>query len=347
MTTTPIEPAIQALRALIVDDDPRWRAIIAEVLSELGWSITAMATPPDDIRGYHLAVLDIALDPILARNREGLELIKHVTALGTACVVLSGLEDDDLVSQVKQLPNVLDFIPKTSFRRDTFIALVGHAARGAPAVVAAPHLLIVEDDAGWRGIYEDVLSEEGYVLHSAISYGEARGWLQREEIALAIVDLHLISSAAPQDNRDGFWFLRAAHHRGIPTIVVSALGAPDDVDRAYEEYNAFAFVEKEGFDRREFRRMIAAAIRAHPRDAQPADATLDQKPAIDSPLSELTDRERDVLELLVKGDTNRQIADALGITANTVKKHVDHILQKLQVSTRAAAVAVAMRAERN
>ena len=37
----------------------------------------------------------------------------------------------------------------------------------------------------------------------------------------------------------------------------------------------------------------------------------------------------------------------LGITANTVKKHVDHILQKLQVSTRAAAVAVAMRAERN
>ena len=51
------------------------------------------------------------------------------------------------------------------------------------------------------------LSDEGYVLHSAISYGEARGWLQREEIALAIVDLHLISSAAPQDNRDGFWLL--------------------------------------------------------------------------------------------------------------------------------------------
>ena len=64
-------------------------------------------------------------------------------------------------------------------------------------------------------------------------------------------------------------------------------------------------------------------------------------------MSELTDRERDVLELLVNGDTNRQIADALGITANTVKKRVDHTLQKLQVSTRAAAVAVAMRAERN
>ena len=214
MTTTPIEPATQSLRALIVDDDPRWRAIIAEVLSELGWSITAMATPPDDIRGYQLAVLDIALDPLLARNREGLELIQHVTAQGTPCVVLSGLEDEDLVTQIKQLPNVLDFIPKTSFRRDAFITLVRQI--GAPAVVEAPHLLIVEDDARWRDIYEDVLSDEGYMLHSAISYGEARGWLQREEIALAIVDLHLISSAAPQDNRDGFWFLRAAHQRGIP-----------------------------------------------------------------------------------------------------------------------------------
>ena len=106
-------------------------------------------------------------------------------------MVLSGLEDEDLLTQIKQLPNVLDFIPKTSFRRDGFITLVRQI--GASAVVEAPHLLIVEDDARWRDIYEEVLSDEGYALHSAISYGEARGWLQREEIALAIVDLHLIS----------------------------------------------------------------------------------------------------------------------------------------------------------
>jgi RNA polymerase sigma factor (sigma-70 family) len=217
---------------------------------------------------------------------------------------------------------------------------------GAPAIAAASHVLIVEDDPRWRDIYDDVLSDEGYVLHSAISYGEARGWLQREEIALAIVDLHLISSAKPDDNRDGFWMLRAAQQRRIPTIVVSALGAPDDIDRAYEEFNVFAFVEKEGFDRREFRTMIAEAIHSH-LPGGPVEAAIDQKPPIDSALSELTDRERDVLKLLVQGRTNPQIADQLGITANTVKKHVDHILQKLHVSTRAAAVAVAMRAERN
>ncbi len=169
---------------------------------------------------------------------------------------------------------------------------------------------------------------------------------ETKSYALAIVDLHLISSAAPQDNRDGFWLLRAAQQRRIPTIVVSALGAPNDIDRAYEEFNVFAFVEKEGFDRREFRTMVADAIHSHRLAARTVEAAPDHQALSESALAELTDRERDVLEFLAKGYTNRQIADQLGITANTVKKHVDHILQKLQVSTRAAAVAVAMRAER-
>jgi RNA polymerase sigma factor (sigma-70 family) len=345
MSPIPVDLAAQSLRALIVDDDPRWRAIVAEILSELGWSITALAAPPDDVRGYQLAVLDIALDPVTARNRDGLRLARQVTAQGTPCVVLSGLEDDELAAQIKQLPHVLDFMPKTAFRRDVFINLVRQI--GAPAIVAAPQILIVEDDARWRAIYEEVLSDEGYVLHGAISYGEARGWLQREEIALAIVDLQLISSAAPQDNRDGFWLLRAARQRRIPTIVVSALGAPDDIDRAYEEFNVFAFVEKEAFNRREFRTMIADALHARRLAVPTAETAPDQKSPADSALAELTERERDVLELLAKGHTNRQIADQLGITANTVKKHVDHILQKLQVSTRAAAVSVALRAERS
>ncbi len=343
MNPVPVDLAAQSLRALIIDDDPRWRAIVAEILSELGWSITALAAAPDDVRDYQLAVLDIALDPVIARNRDGLELARRVTAQGTPCMVLSGLEDEDLAAQIRQLPHVLDFVPKAAFRRDVFINLVRQI--GAPAIVEAPHILIVEDDARWRGIYEEVLSDEGYVLHNAISYGEARGWLQREDIALAIVDLQLISSAAPQDNRDGFWMPRAARQHHIPTIVVSALGAPDDVDRAYEEFNVFAFVEKEGFDRREFRTTIADAIHLHRLAVPPTETVPDQKAVADSALAELTERERDVLEYLAKGYTNRQIAEQLGITANTVKKHVDHILQKLQVSTRAAAVAVALREE--
>ena len=49
---------------------------------------------------------------------------------------------------------------------------------------------------------------------------------------------------------------------------------------------------------------------------------------------ELTERQRDVLERIARGQTNRQIADALGITLDGAKFHVSEILAKLEVSTR-------------
>jgi DNA-binding CsgD family transcriptional regulator len=53
---------------------------------------------------------------------------------------------------------------------------------------------------------------------------------------------------------------------------------------------------------------------------------------------ELTDREREVLELLAVGATNAQIADQLVISESTVKSHVRHILRKLGAVNRAQAI---------
>lgn len=57
----------------------------------------------------------------------------------------------------------------------------------------------------------------------------------------------------------------------------------------------------------------------------------------------LTEREMDVLALIVDGLTNPQIADKLCITISTTKTHVHSILQKLYVRTRAKATAMAMK----
>jgi DNA-binding CsgD family transcriptional regulator len=59
--------------------------------------------------------------------------------------------------------------------------------------------------------------------------------------------------------------------------------------------------------------------------------------------SGLTRREREVLELLASGLTNRAIAELLHVTTRTVETHVSSILTKLGVSTRAAATALAHR----
>jgi NarL family two-component system response regulator YdfI len=60
-------------------------------------------------------------------------------------------------------------------------------------------------------------------------------------------------------------------------------------------------------------------------------------------VSPLTDREREVLALVAEGGTNRSVAYELGISERTVKAHLTHVYQKLDVDSRAAAVAEATR----
>ena len=325
--------------ALVVDDSPRWRMLMAEILGDNGWAVTAAATVPDEAPAqlYGLVLVDPGLGDAVLSNLDRLD------QLAERIVLITSASAADLPPGTAQRRRVLGVIEKGAFSAAGLLALTqplaGAAAAEAPAA-AGPKILVVEDDANWRALYEELLSDAGCAAYFAVSYGEGRGWLQRMDFELAIVDLNLASSAAPQGNRDGFHLLRAARHRGVPALVVSALGDPADVDRAYDDFGIFAFIEKEGFDRRRFRRLLDEARRAGPDEAAPA-AEAGATPA--GGLDQLTPRERDVLELLIQGLTNRQIAEALLISPNTTKKHVDHILQKMSVSTRAGAVAAALR----
>jgi DNA-binding CsgD family transcriptional regulator len=59
--------------------------------------------------------------------------------------------------------------------------------------------------------------------------------------------------------------------------------------------------------------------------------------------SELTAREREVLQLVAEGATNREIAAALFLSGHTINFHMRNILQKLHLRNRAQAVAYAIR----
>jgi DNA-binding NarL/FixJ family response regulator len=56
-------------------------------------------------------------------------------------------------------------------------------------------------------------------------------------------------------------------------------------------------------------------------------------------LVKLSEREREVLEMLAKGDLYKEIADKLAIGITTVRTHIQHIYEKLHVRTRSEAVA--------
>lgn len=71
-----------------------------------------------------------------------------------------------------------------------------------------------------------------------------------------------------------------------------------------------------------------------------------KKPAPD-PLSELTDRERQILELLATGRSNKEIAGKLFLSEKTVKHYMTNILQKLQVRNRVEAALLAQKRTRS
>jgi len=77
-----------------------------------------------------------------------------------------------------------------------------------------------------------------------------------------------------------------------------------------------------------------------PAAAQALVETANQPPA---PGFDLTEREREVLTLMIEGLNNTQIAGRLTVSPSTIKSHVSNILSKLGVASRTEAVALALR----
>ena len=69
------------------------------------------------------------------------------------------------------------------------------------------------------------------------------------------------------------------------------------------------------------------------------------EPKEQPPSTDLTERELEVLTAVARGDRNKEIARALGVTERTIKAHLTNIYNKLGVDSRAAAVSVAIQRE--
>jgi DNA-binding NarL/FixJ family response regulator len=91
------------------------------------------------------------------------------------------------------------------------------------------------------------------------------------------------------------------------------------------------------------RNEVVEAIRAVHRGERVLPGAVAQRLAQFTPRVELTERELEVLELMATGMRNKEIAEAIGRTEATVKVHVLHVLNKLNVSDRTEAVAVALK----
>lgn len=348
----------QSSRALVVDDDPSWQQILSEILTDQGMAVDVAGSLEAAVAclraaPHRLAVVDLSLGREDHRNQDGLRVLDALRRHdpGCAALLLSGYATVEIAVSALTEYGAFTCLRKESFRRSEFRQVLrqalasapGAAADARPAAAATVHppaqaaapagptpeaaaplrqALVVEDDAGWGSILAEILGEMGFGVDLGRSYGEALGYLRRSTYALAVVDLTLASSLAPDDNADGLRLLGATRKAAVPAIVVSGSAMPDHVEQAYAEHGIVAFLEKRAFERESFRRAVLQAVRL---------------PGVED--GALTARELDVLALLKQGLTNKEIAEALVISENTVKRHLKAIFLKLDVNTRAAAVA--------
>ena len=193
---------------------------------------------------------------------------------------------------------------------------------------------VIDDDEAVRQALTMLLRSAGIAAEthaSGIAFLEMLPSLHENTVRCVVTDVRM-----PQ--LDGLELLQRLKARGFqrPVIVMTAHG---DVPNAVLAMKAGAadFIEKP-FRARDFLAVIGA-ISAPPASAPAAEDSAAAR------IASLSPREREVLDLLVLGKANKQIARELGLSHRTVEAHRARLMERLGVGSLAEAVRIAVQAE--
>lgn len=173
---------------------------------------------------------------------------------------------------------------------------------------------IVDDDPSVRDSLALLLSLRGHATLVFASAEDFLGALRPHWSGCVVADIRMpgMSGLELQEQLQ-------RHAPGLPVIVVTAHGDVTAARRAFLA-QAVDFIEKP-FDGEQLMAAIERALGSNPPDAgEPAPPARGR--------STLTEREREVMQLLIKGLHNRRIAEQLGISPRTVEVHRARVLHK-------------------
>jgi len=204
-----------------------------------------------------------------------------------------------------------------------------------PVTDGTATVFVVDDDEGMRRGMEFLVDSAGYPVRTFDSARAFLDFYRPEMTGCLLLDVRMpgMSGLELQEH------LRAERIR-IPVIIVTAFANVPMAVQAIQG-GAFDFIEKpfegsELLDR--IRRALALAERAHTDERRVRD--------VQSRLATLTPREDEVMDLVVAGRLNKQIAGELGIAMKTVENHRAHIMEKMGAESLAELVRMAMIAGR-
>jgi DNA-binding NarL/FixJ family response regulator len=195
---------------------------------------------------------------------------------------------------------------------------------------APPTVLIVDDDPTYGAFVSDALARAGFAGRQVATGAEAIALAHRERPAAVILDVILPGASGYEICHE----LRDEHGADLPIVFVSGVRT-EPADRVAgllvggDDYLVKPFDPDELIAR--VRRLLAKST-AKADDARTTTS-----------FSALTSRELEVLRLLAQGLNQDEIAGRLFISPSTVGSHIQRIVTKLGVHSRAHAVALAYR----
>ncbi|HUH87212.1 MAG TPA: response regulator transcription factor [Pusillimonas sp.] len=192
-------------------------------------------------------------------------------------------------------------------------------------------VFIVDDDEAVRDSLRWLLEANGYRVRS---FSGAENFLEAydpDEIGVLIVDVRMPGMSGLELQEE-----LIAREAPLPIVFITGHG---DVPMAVStiKKGAIDFLEKP-FNETDLRTIVARMLEQANERASQAQAKKNQQAV----LSRLTSREQQVLERIVAGRLNKQIAGDLNISIKTVEAHRANIMEKLEVTTVADLMKIAL-----
>jgi len=192
---------------------------------------------------------------------------------------------------------------------------------------SAPTVFVVDDDNSTRELLAWLMKRNGLAFEA---FPDARSFLEAydtERPGCLVLDLNM-------PGMNGLDLQQYLKEQGVllPVIFLSAGADIPKAVRAVRE-GAVDFIEKP-FD---YKRVVELVRECLERDRD-LRAGRERRKSMSDRLGQLTQREREVLDLVVAGKHNREIAEALDISIKTVEAHRARLMEKLEVGSLAELV---------
>ena len=211
-----------SVRVLIVDDDEDIRANFSDILDDLGFTVTTACDAEAALAQVRRATFDVALLDFKMPGMDGASLYEEIKKIcpSIAAIMITAWAGND------GLQRAIDAGTWDVLRKPVDIPKL---LKTLEAVVAAPIVLVVDDDRSFCDSLWQVLNERGFRVALAHSEEDGMRQIRSSGCDVAIVDVNLGAG----DGRKVIQTLSEIRP-GTRAVVVS--GCPKTADEVYEQF---------------------------------------------------------------------------------------------------------------